>query len=70
MNTNELRAEIVRNGMNLGDFARAMGVTNNTITNKLKNPSSFTIIDIQKTIEILNLDGERVIDIFFTPKVS
>lgn len=70
VNINELKAEIVRRGMNIGEFADFIGVSRTTMWRKINNPNTFTLADITKIREVLEIEGKRVIEIFFTDKVS
>lgn len=70
MNVNELKAEIVRRGMSIEGFADAIGVSRTTIWRKINNPNTFTLEDITKIGQVLEIEGKRILEIFFTDKVS
>lgn len=70
MKVNELKAEIVRNGMTMESFADTAGIGRTTLWRRLGNPDEFTLAEIISTAKTLGLSGEKVQDIFFTDKVS
>lgn len=70
MKLNELKAEIVRNGLTIEQLADEMGIGRTTLWRKFSNPNNFTLKEITDIGEILNVNGERILEIFFTKKVS
>lgn len=70
MDINDLKAEIVRNGMQMGEFAKAVGITTPTLARRLNNPNGFSLEELTRIIKILKLDNEKAMDIFFKKKVS
>lgn len=70
MKVNELKAEIVRNEMSIEGLADAIGIGRTTLWRKFNNPDNFTLEEITKIGEILNIDGNRLLEIFFNKKVS
>lgn len=70
MKVNELKAEIVRNGMTLEKFADKVGLARTTLWRRLSNPNELTLIEIRAMAEVLQLSKEKIVDIFFTEKVS
>ena len=70
MQVNELKADIVRNGMSIEGLADALGIARTTLWRKFNNPNSFTLEEITKIGEILNIDGNRLLEVFFNKKVS
>lgn len=70
MKLNELKAEIVRNGLTIEQLANEMGIGRTTLWRKFGNPNNFTLKEIIDIGEILNVSGERILEIFFTKKVS
>ena len=65
MDINKLRAEVVRKGLTLEQFAEAIDMTRPTLSNRFVRPDSFTLLEIKNIIEFLELDKEKVFDIFF-----
>ena len=70
MKINELKAEIVRNGLTIESFAEKAGITRTTMWRRFNNPNELTLGEITAMADVLNLKGDRVIDIFFNDKVS
>ena len=70
MKLNELKAEIVRNGLTIEQLADEMGIGRTTLLRKFGNPNNFTLKEIIDIGDILNVNGERILEIFFTNKVS
>ena len=63
-----LKYEIKRNGYSINDFCRELNMDRSTFYRKIKGTSEFTQSEIQKAIELLNLDSPM--SIFFTKEVS
>lgn len=70
MQMNELKAEIVRNGMTLGEVADKIGMQRTTLWRRFKNPDEFTMSEVKRIVAVLNLTGNKVLTIFFGPEVS
>lgn len=72
MNSNELRAQMARYGDNNIKLAKALGMSESTLSCKMngKRNMCFTQTEIQIMIDRYNLTADDVILIFFTPKVS
>lgn len=70
MKINELKAEIVRNGLTIEEFADKAGITRTTLWRRFGDADEFTLAEIKSAAKVLNLNGERVLDIFFADKVS
>lgn len=66
MNANELKAEMVRHGDNCGILAKALGVSNQTMTSRLKGEKDFTRKEIKLIKDRYNLSAERVVEIFLS----
>ncbi len=70
MKLNELKAEVVRNEMTLEELAERVNMTRTTLWRRFNNPDEFTLSEITNIATELNLDGQRVVEIFFEEKVS
>lgn len=72
MNSNELRAQMARHGDNNIKLAKALGMSESTLSCKMneKRNMCFSQTEIQTMIDRYSLSAEDVILIFFTPKVS
>ena len=51
-------------------FAEKMGFSEATISKKLQNKISFRQVEISKSIEILELSTDDILEYFFTQKLS
>lgn len=70
MQINELKAEVVRNGLTMGEVADLIGMQRTTLWRRFNDPAGFTVGEIRKLKETLNLSGQRILDIFFYHEVS
>lgn len=70
MNTNELKAELVRQDKKYEDIAREIGISTTAFQRKINNQSEFKWSEIIKLKLYLNLSEEKFKDIFFNNKVS
>ena len=62
----KLRGEITANGYNLKSFAYALGITQQTLNEKLHGRSDFTLKEMIKICNLLNTSN---MDIFFEPRL-
>ena len=67
MNTNALRAEIIRNGLRQEDVAKSIGVSASTFCRRMKN-GDFGLDEVNKMITLLNIQQPG--PIFFTRKLT
>lgn len=51
-------------------FAKALGVTRQTLGNKLSGRSDWSLREIEKAMQLLFLPVSSVCDYFFTPQVN
>ena len=51
-------------------MAQALDISNGTMSKKLNNKASFYQPEMQKVCELLNIAGEELYAIFFTPEVE
>lgn len=70
MKLNELKAEIVRNGMTIEEFADRAGIERTTLWRRFNNTNCFTLEEITNIAKLLNVSGERIIEIFFANEVA
>lgn len=70
MKINELKAEIVRNGMTLEEFADKTGIPRTTVWRRFENTDSFTLREITIISNTLKLNSKRIIEIFFAEEVA
>lgn len=70
MNKTELEVEMLRKGFSTPVLANKIGINKKTLYSKMRGETSFNqreILAIKKTLE---LDNERIFDIFFEDNVS
>ena len=70
MNTDDLNAEIARNGLTKPKLAKKIGVSKKCLYSRLKGETSFKQEEIQKIASILGLNEEKIMNIFFAELVS
>ena len=70
MELNELKAEIVRNGMTIEEFSDKTKITRTTMWRRFNNVEEFTLAEINNIANALNLNRTRIMEIFFSIKVS
>lgn len=70
MNVNELRAELVRQGISLRALATCLGIDRSTLYKKMTGKTQFLQSEIAMIGEILHLDSNGIVAIFFDNKVS
>lgn len=63
-NRRKLQAQMVLKGMKASDVAEKIGIDPSTFYRKMGNDGDFSRAEIQKIIEILDID--EPVDIFFT----
>jgi hypothetical protein len=67
MKSNELKAEIIRNGFTVKKIATAIGIQESTFYRKLRGDTQFKQCEILALKQILGLSNDDIIDIFFYP---
>lgn len=70
LNSTELRAEILRKGLSIPRLAELMNISKKRLYSRINGDSSFTQSEITLIADILDLNGKRILDIFFGEKVS
>lgn len=70
MNFNDLNAEIARCGLTIPELSKRIGVSKKTMYSRMRGETEFSQSEISKIAEVLNLDGERILNIFFAEKVA
>lgn len=66
MNSNKLKGRIVEVFDTQGAFADALGVTQQTVSQKLKNKRELTRAEIERWCELLKIEREEIPSYFFT----
>lgn len=66
VNVNKLRGKIVENGLNMSTLAIKLEIDRSTLYRKINSEGDkLTIKEANKIVEILNLDSEEAMAIFF-----
>lgn len=65
MKLNELKAEIVRKGLNIEDFGEKIGMAKTTLWRRFSEPNDFTLQEMTTIKQVLDLSNEKMLDIFF-----
>ena len=65
VNTRLLRGKIEEKGTNVAEVAAQMGIDKATLYRRIANSESFTIGEVGRITEILDLSSEEAISIFF-----
>lgn len=69
MNINKLKGKIVEKGLNVTKVAEKIGVNRSTFYRKM-NDSSFTVKEVNKIVNELDLSAKEALEIFFTDSVA
>lgn len=64
---NRLKILIAQKEIKRSYLAKKMGISYNTLTNKLNGQREFSAIEISKIKELLELDEKLSVNIFFNP---
>lgn len=70
MDVKELRYQIARSGLTREELGKLLGVTKTTIHRRLTGKTEWTLTELQKLKEVLELSDETLRQIFFSEKVS
>lgn len=63
---NKIKGKIIEHGYNMESFAKAIGISRQTLTKKLNGSSEFTVSEIYKICETLNIANSEIGTYFFT----
>lgn len=70
VNTDMLRSKIAERRTNVSKVAERMGVDKTTLYRRIADSSSFTIGEVCKITEILELSHDEAVSIFFSRPVA
>ena len=65
-----LKSTIVKKGTNVSEVAARMGIDKATLYRRIAAAGTFTIGEVEKITDILNLSNDEAISIFFTNTVA
>lgn len=66
MNSNELKAEMIRHGETCGMLAKALRISPATMTSRLKGEKDFTRKEIKIIKDRYDLSAQRIVEIFLS----
>ena len=69
-NYSKLRGKIIEKYGTQGQFAKALGISERTLSLKLNNRIFFSQNEISKILFLLGIENQKVIEYFFTQKVQ
>lgn len=70
INYMKLQCRIAECGYTKAEFASAIGITPQSLINKLKKSTPFTVNDIEKACQVLFITSTEVGEYFFTDMVQ
>ena len=70
MNIDDLNAEIARCGLSVPKLAKKIGISKKTLYSRMHGNTAFKQPEISGISSVLNLDSEKIMNIFFAAKVS
>lgn len=70
MNIDDLNAEIARHGLTKPQLAKKMGISKKRLYSRLNGTTTFKQEEIQQIAQILNLNENKIMNIFFAELVS
>ncbi len=59
LDAQKLKGKIVEAGMTQGDMAKIIGISQNTLTKKLKGRSDFTVGEVARICDALHITDNR-----------
>ena len=70
MKLNELKAEIARKEMTIDVLADKAKIKRGTMYRRFSNTGGLTLSEIKSISDVLEINGDRIMEIFFDEKVS
>lgn len=70
MNVMELNVELSRHNLSIPKLADKIGISKKAMYQKFKGETQFTLPEIREICQTLNLQGDRILEIFFSEKVA
>lgn len=64
--TNEIKAELARKNMTQGSLAKAIGISPTSLWHKMTGVTEFTLAEVRSVRDTLNLDDDKIIEIFLS----
>lgn len=66
---NLLKAAITRAGYTQGEYAKRIGISQNSLTSRMNGERQFTIDEVDRTRAVLGIDNSEICAIFFDSSV-
>lgn len=70
MNANKLKAEMVLKDLSIPKMAAKLGIGKKALYQKMKGETQFTLIEIRAICDLLDIKGDKILDIFFNKEVA
>lgn len=70
MDVKKLKAEMVLKDLSIPKLAAKMGIGKKALYQKMKGVTQFTLPEIRTICNLLDISGEKILDIFFNEKVA
>lgn len=70
VNVPELKGRMAARGKNIAGLSREMGISRNTLSHYLKNPSNITYSTINQIATILDMEAGEAQTIFFNTNLT
>lgn len=68
MNASLLRGEIAANSLTASQLAKRIGISRNTLSAKMQGKRSFTLDEVYKICDVLNISNAKRINEIFLPQ--
>ena len=66
MNLRKLKGKMIEKGYTAGQLAKKIGIGNTSMSYKMNQHKPFNLFEIKKIIELLDLNSEEIMNIFFS----
>lgn len=70
MNISELKAAMARKDINIPKLSELLEINKKTMYSRFSGKTEFSLSEIKKIAEVLELSNEDILIIFFTEKVA
>lgn len=70
MDIKKLKAEMILKDLSIPKMATEIGIGKKALYQKMKGVTQFTLPEIRAICALLDISGEKILDIFFNEKVA
>ena len=70
VNINKLKGSVIERELNIKRLSEKTGIDRARLYRRFKDPSQFTIAEVDSIVEVLGLSAEEALDIFFACTVA